>query len=334
MLFINYDKSLATKLGVSREQLECILANYDDYCEKLTLHNPAKPEKPRDVLNVRGILRTLQCRLYRKLLLPRLPVSPFSHGGVCGRNIRTNFIAHANSAFVFKADISNFYPTIHRGRVYTLFTKQFRCVPNVARLCTRLCTYDNHLALGLVTSPILANQVLNPIDTRIYGACRKAGLVYTRFVDDITISGRYNLKDSGVPRLVGDILRESGFRAHPDKQEFGKLIDGMAITGIRRNRRGHLDVQHEYADEIERQLATAKQLERGERAECPYYTRAQISGRVHFVRWINPGRGTKLLRKYRSICWSAVEATAKLQGLVVCVKQTTKRGQKPQPIMA
>jgi hypothetical protein len=334
MLFINYDKSLATKLGVTREQLERILENAEDYYEQLTLHDPAKPDKPRNVVDVSGILRTLQSRFYRRLLLPRLPVSPFSHGGVCGRNIKTNFVPHANSAFVFKADISNFYPSIHRVRVYRLFVEQFRCVPNVARLCTKLCTYDNHLALGLVTSPILADQVLNPIDVRIDGACRKVGLVYTRFVDDITISGPYDLKKSGVPRLVGDILRENGFRIHPEKRQFGKLVDGMAVTGIRLNQRKHLDVQHEYADELERQLAAANSLERGERIERPYYTKAQISGRVHFVRWVNPDRGAKLLRQYRSIRWSAVEAAAKAQGLVVFKKQVTKRGQRPQPIKA
>jgi RNA-directed DNA polymerase len=334
MLFINYDKSLAAKLGVTRGQLERILENAENYYRQLTLHNPAKPDKPRNVVEVCGVLRTLQSRLYRRLLLPRLPVSPFSHGGVLGRTIKTNFLPHANSVFVFKADISNFYPSIHRGRVYRLFVEQFCCVPNVARLCTKLCTYDNHLALGLVTSPILANQVLNPIDERIDGACRKAGLVYTRFVDDITISGPYDLKKSGVPKLVGDILRENGFRIHPEKQQFGKLVDGMAVTGVRLNRRKHLDVQREYADELERQLAAAKSLERGERIERPYYTRSQISGRVHFVCWINPSRGAELLRQYRSIRWSAVEATAKLQKLVVCAKQITKRGQKPEPIRA
>jgi RNA-directed DNA polymerase len=160
------------------------------------------------------------------------------------------------------------------------------------------------------------------------------GLVYTRFVDDITISGAYDLEKSGVPRLIGDILRESGFRVHPRKREFGKLVDGIAITGIRLNCRGHLDVQREYADELERQLAAARSLERGERIECPYYTRAQISGRVHFVCWINPNRGAKLLREYRSIRWSAVEAAAKAQELVDCKKQITKRGEKPRVIRA
>lgn len=334
MLFISYDKALAAKLRVTRERLEQILENSEKYYEQLVLHDPAKPEKPRNVVDVRGILRTLQSRLYRGILLPRLPVSPFSHGGVCGRNIVTNFVPHANSAFVFKADISNFYPTIHRSRVYKLFVEQFHCVPNVARLCTKLCTYDNHLALGLVTSPILANQVLNPIDMRINGVCRKVGLVYTRFVDDITISGSYNLEKSGVPRLVGDILRENGFRAHPDKKQFGKLVDGISITGIRLNRRKHMDVQREYADELEQQLADAKSLERGERIDRPYYTRAQISGRVHFVCWINHNRRAKLLRQYRGIRWSDVETAAKAQELVVFKKQVLKRGQKPQPIRA
>ena len=41
MLFINYDKALATKLGVTREHLEQILENSEDYYAQLDLHDPA-----------------------------------------------------------------------------------------------------------------------------------------------------------------------------------------------------------------------------------------------------------------------------------------------------
>ena len=56
------------------------------------------------------------------------------------------------------------------------------------------------LALGLITSPILADQMMDCVDDRIGGACRKAGLVYTRYVDDLTISGPYDLEQKRLRR--------------------------------------------------------------------------------------------------------------------------------------
>ncbi len=334
MLFIRYDKALARKLGVSRDRLQRVLERAEEYYEELRLHDPAKPEKPRNVVDVRGVLRLLQSRFYRRVLLSKLPISPYSHGGVRGRHIKTNFAPHAQSVFVFKTDISNFYPSIHHTRVYRLFLDRFECVPNVARLCTRLCTYEHHLALGLITSPILADQMLTPVDRRIGAACNKAGLVYTRFVDDLTISGPYDLRHSGIPRLIGRILEEHGLAVNPQKNQFGRLADGISITGIRLSRRGRPDVKREYADEVKRQLQDARSLERGDHIERPYYTKGQIAGRIYFILWINPQRGRRLLHTYRKIRWSVVEAQARAQGLVVCRKQLTKRGQSPKPIRA
>ncbi len=334
MLFIHYDKALARTLGVSREQLQRVLDRAEDCYERLQLYDPAKPDKIRNVVDVRNPLRRLQSRFYRNVLLRKLTISPYNHGGVRGRHIKTHFSPHAKSVFVFKADVSNFYPSIHHTRVYRLFLNRFKCVPDVARLCTRLCTYEHHLALGLITSPILADQVFADTDRRIGAACKKAGLVYTRFVDDLTISGPYDLQQSGIPNLIARILEEHGLAVNTQKNQFGRLADGISITGIRLSRRGRPDVKREYADEVEKQLEDARSLERGDAIERPYYTKVQIAGRIHFIRWINKQRGEELLRTYRKIRWSAVEQQARAQDLIVSQKQLTKRGQSPKPIRA
>ncbi len=176
MLHIRQVKHLARRLGITVKVLEKVAETVAEtperWCEELVLLDPAKPTKPRCVLNVRGQLRQLQSRMLRNVLLPALPASRYSHGGVRGRHIKTNLEPHLESTFVFTTDISNFYPSISHDRVYRLFTKTLECSPDVARLCTRLCTYDHHLALGLITSPILADQVMHVIDERIGRAWR------------------------------------------------------------------------------------------------------------------------------------------------------------------
>jgi len=320
MLSIRQTKHLTRALDTSTERLSSVLETASAYYEELILIDPARPEKQRTVIDIRGELRRLQTRFYRKVLLPRLIPSAYSHGGVRGRDIKSNARLHLGSHFVFKTDISDFYPSVHSKRVYKLFVDMFQCSPDVSRLCTRLCTFRHHLALGLITSPILADQVLKRVDRRIGGACQKANLIYTRYVDDITISGSFDLEPSGFPTLVERILQQDGFQANPVKHVFGRLADGTSITNLRRVR-GHLDVRKEYADELERQLDDAASLVRGNEFQGPYFTPTQILGRVRFVCWVNPGRRPKLMRKYRSIRWELVQARARELGLEAAKKK-------------
>ena len=324
MLRIRAVEHLAGALSTSIEQLQRVLAKPDLYYEELVLIDPAKPGKRRTVVDVRGDMRIFQSRLYRRLLLPKCTPSAYSHGGVPHRSIKTNVGPHLQSGFVFKADISNFYPSIHFRRVYKLFAEQFECSPDVARLCTRLCTYRYHLALGLITSPILANQVLRRVDRRIAGACHKVGLIYTRYVDDIAISGPFDLATSKVPELIEGILAKDGFQTNPSKHNFGRLDGHTSITSVR-PKDGHYDVTTEYAVELDRQIADAANLARGDEFHGPYFTRSQILGRVRFACWVNPRRRRRLIRKFRAIDWHKVKAEAQNRGLIQSKKVLRKK---------
>jgi hypothetical protein len=321
MLRIRQIRHLAHRLGVNVETLEKVVETPERWCEELELHDPAKPTRVRRVLNVVGPLRRLQTRMLRD---PALSPSQFSHGGVRGRHIKTNIEPHLNSTFVFTTDISNFYPSIRHHRVYRLFCEAFQCSPDVARICTKLCTHDHHLALGLITSPILADQMMDRVDQRIGGACQKAELSYTRYVDDLTISGPYDLAKSGVPDLVQRILEQNGFLVKANKTQFGRLAEGTPITKIRVNR-GHPDVGKEYMNELQRQLADAKSIASGGAFDGPYFAEGQIRGRIEFVCWVNPGRRRTLLRSFRAIAWDKVSEEAKKRRLVVTKKCLTRR---------
>jgi RNA-directed DNA polymerase len=286
-----------------------------------------RPDKrPRAVLNVRGDLRKFQANLLKNVLRPKHQPSEYSHGGVRGRNIKTNARAHDKSVFVFSTDIENFYPRISHDRVFELFLKGFGCSPAVSRICTQLCTYRHHLALGLITSPILADCIMKPVDVRIADMCRKAGLIYTRFVDDIVLSGRYPIKSGSYPNLVADILQSYGFAVNLAKHKeglegAGRFDEGKCVTKPE-IKRGRIRVRKEYIVEVSEQLADGARLAAGHAVQGIYYMMpVQIRGRIQFMAWINKGQAAPLQNRYRATDWDKAQAEASLRGLVAPTKE-------------
>lgn len=324
MLNLGRVDRLAAILEVPLRQLKANLADREQYFDELLLIDPAKPHKRRTVLDVRRPFRTYQERLHKKLLLPRLEASPHSHGGVRGRSVKTNALPHVGSRWILKADISNFYPSISHRRVYNLFTKTLGCSPDVARICTQLCTYDYHLALGLVTSPILADQMLQTADRRIAAACKKADVVYTRYVDDITLSADFPIHDSGFPASIASILKEHGFTANDDKWESGAADEGVTVTGVEVRRRS-LRVPRDYLDDVERQVEEAEKLSVGVEIEGPYATKAMLKGRIGFACWINSNDGSDLRKRIEAIDWAAAMDNAQRLGLVIAKKKLVRK---------
>jgi len=309
-------RELAERLQFPIKKLSWILGNTERYYQEFYLTDPRKLKKPRLVANPIEPLREVQNRLYRRIFLQEFEPSEFSHGGVPGRSLLTNLRPHLDQQFIFTADISNFYPSIRPARVARLF-RAHGWSNQVAVSLTRLCTFQHHLAQGLITSPFLADQILKTVDCRIADACNGIGLIYTRFVDDISVSGPFDLEDSGVPAVVEDIIRRHGFKLNKSKSKFGSSSDKASITKLRFHR-GHPDVSAEYISELERQLEDAHRVARGWVPEGPYYTQAQIFGRVQYVCWVNPFRKSTLLRKHKAVDWKRFEEQAMKLGLQEC----------------
>jgi hypothetical protein len=324
-------KHLSKVLGHPADRIAEVTADRDRFYEELLLRDPTGRTRDRIVLNVIGELRLYQERLHR-YLKHRLAISPHSHGSVRGRSIKTNADTHRHSRFLFKADIANFYPSIKHVHVYRLFKEQLDCSPDVASLCTRICTYKHHLALGLPTSPILANELLSSVDRRISRMCHQHGLIYTRYVDDIFISGPFSLERSGFADIVQQVLRQHALRSNTRKHYFGEFGDDKgAIAGIRVYR-GKLDAKREYIEEVYRQLDDAARLSNGAELKGLYYTKSQIAGRVNFVCWLNSKHAPSMRRRVRAINWRHHSEQAQCKGYRVAKRLTSLAASSPNSL--
>ena len=94
----------------------------------------------------------------------------------------------------------------------------------------RLVTLKNELPQGAPTSSLLANLAFAPGDTRFIELCSKRRLAYTRYVDDIAISGESDFHDLR-DRFV-KIIESTGYGVANEKIRFMPKHDRQIVTGL------------------------------------------------------------------------------------------------------
>ena len=94
----------------------------------------------------------------------------------------------------------DFFPSVKRARVEAMWRRVFGASKRVARLLSSLTTFEGHLPQGSPASNAIANLVTLPLALEIHALCSARGLVFSIYVDDITISG------SGARDVVGEVI--------------------------------------------------------------------------------------------------------------------------------
>ena len=95
------------------------------------------------------------------------------------------------------------------------------------------------LPQGAPTSPMLSNLAATALDESLHGFAVENGFVYTRYVDDITISAS-DLPSArmigGLQRRIVSLIRKSGFRENIEKTRVAgpgskKVVLGLLVDG-------------------------------------------------------------------------------------------------------
>lgn len=117
-------------------------------------------------------------------------------------------------------------------KVYKIFRKAGYS-KSVAYCLALICIDDNKLPQGAPTSPKLANIYCKRLDCRINGLCKKYNARYSRYADDITISGNKNIKNC--LEIVNNIIQEEGFTLNNKKTRIQKKGQRQEVTGLNLN---------------------------------------------------------------------------------------------------
>lgn len=240
-----YDRNaVADSLGVSLPQLTYWLwwhpksKRYKEF--EIAKRGGASPRVIRAPIKP---IKDLQRGLVKQIA-PAYRPSPHTHGFVEGRSPETNAEKHQRRRWTLRIDLSEFFPTIHFGRVYGMFKAfPFDYPDDVAALLAQLCCHENELPQGAPTSPLISNLICRGLDKDIAELARKERCTYSRYADDLCFStnrtvfpGALATRESGSSAVAGEELRKiidgHGFDINEAKTRLIFRSQRQRVTGL------------------------------------------------------------------------------------------------------
>lgn len=219
--------SLAAELEMSEFELSKYIYRADFLYKRFSI--PKKSGGQRHISAPTKELKRIQKWISHNLLRP-IPVHEACTGYRVGLNIVDNARPHVGKDFVLNADIEDFFPSINVNRVNALF-ESLGHTEKFAGYLSRLCTHDNLLPQGAPTSPDLANLVCKDLDHKLTEFCAARNWTYTRYCDDITISGNGAITRSEIDAIC-KLITDDGFKVNDKKLRVARKTAQQRVTGL------------------------------------------------------------------------------------------------------
>jgi RNA-directed DNA polymerase len=191
---------------------------------------PKKDGTSRTIAQPSRELKALQGWILRNIL-DKLSSSENCTGFEIGRSILDNATPHVGANFLLNVDLKDFFPSINASKVYRIFSS-IGYNNTVASLLTNLTVYQGRLPQGAPTSPKLANLICLKLDSRIQGYAGPRGLVYTRYADDISLSGQTIKKIMNARSMLSTIVNSEGLEINSKKTELQGTMRRKEVTGL------------------------------------------------------------------------------------------------------
>ncbi len=161
------------------------------------LHHPSRP------------LKAIQRWLLYNFIVD-WPVHDAVYGYRRGRSIRDNAQCHADSAYLLRMDITEFFPSITKDDIMAFLQE---CPPRTEswehqdkELFQAITCRHGSLTIGAPTSPALSNALCYHLDSQVAGLSTELGVTFTRYADDLFFSSSEPHILRTVPERIALIL--------------------------------------------------------------------------------------------------------------------------------
>lgn len=246
---------------------------------------------------------------------------------------------HFGNNDIVKLDITRFFESISERQVFHVFNnlgyKPYVCFI-LSRVCTRTIRLFSdkrmltdpkrwitdkeykfssstlnqkaqslgHLPQGAPTSPLLSNLISQNIDKKIVEIANNKYLTYTRYSDDLVLSGdiESRVEASALISDISRVLREEGFKVNFQKTKYRPKGSRQIITGICINDSRQIRVPRSYKDKVRQELYYIRKfglsnhcLKIGVQNPATYLLR--LEGKIKYISSIEKTNGKKMMEE-------------------------------------
>ncbi|MBE1761798.1 RNA-directed DNA polymerase, partial [Escherichia coli] len=178
--------SLSAMLGIERKRLDWIVKSVSMSYKQFKVET-GKNKKERQIFEPKRSLKGIQKKI-NKEIFEKIDYPHYLHGALSGRDYISNAAVHTRKRTVICLDITNFYPSISKKDVCSIFKNLMRFSPEVSLCLTELVTLNDKVPQGGCCSSYIANLLFFNSEYNLYNRLKSMGLSYSRLLDDITIS--------------------------------------------------------------------------------------------------------------------------------------------------
>lgn len=256
--------------------------------------------KLRTIYEPNDILKHIQKQILNNILNNK-SISKYATAYHKGISLKDNASPHLNKKIILKLDIKDFFESIEFVDIYNSCFPMEYFPKSIGMLLTYLCTYDDHLVQGAVTSPYISNLVMKEFDEVIGKYCESNNITYSRYSDDMTFSGDFNV--SMLIKYVKRYLSKLSLRLNTSKTCVIRNSNSQTVTGIVVNEK--VQVSNAYRKKIRQEVYYIKKYgitshlkKKGINIDEKKYL-SSLYGKVCFILQINDkDKEFKVYQKY------------------------------------
>lgn len=161
----------------------------------------------RDVYDPIYLIRRIQKKINNRIFKELILWPEYIYGSIPTNKdekkagVERHYIAcakkHCQSKTILKVDMKSFFDNIHKDIVIDIFKRVLKFKGDALDYLVDICCYHDGIVQGALTSSYLASLCLFDLEGDVFIRAKRKNLVYTRLVDDITVSSKIVDYDMG-----------------------------------------------------------------------------------------------------------------------------------------
>lgn len=187
----------------------------------------------RTILAPTQELKSFQYEVLEELKAFEETIHPKATAFVSGLSVLDNANHHLNKKVVVNIDLKDFFPSISKERVESLF-RSLGFSDEKVKNFTEITTFEGKLPQGAPTSPFIANLICKDLDYLLDEFSTGKGFSYTRYADDLSFSSNTESKAKVFAFIekVKDIIKNENFIINKKKVKILRSCSSQVVTGI------------------------------------------------------------------------------------------------------